>query len=91
MRVTRSYLIGVAGYLNGDSITDLRREHRDLAGYAIRAYTCLSSSKLNEPDKRWLAKRFYITTRFWYVRALIFALEDEVGAADRLLPEIDME
>jgi len=90
MQVTRGYLIGIAGYLNGDSIAGLRHAHPELAGYAIRAYTCLSGSKLNEPDKRWLAKKFYLTTRFWYVRALIFALEDEVGDDDRLLPEIEI-
>ena len=88
MMITKGYLIGIAGYLNGTSIADIRKEWPDLAGYAIKAYTCLANSKLNEKDKRAIAKKLFITAKYWYVRALIFSVKNELKKDDKLLPEI---
>jgi hypothetical protein len=88
MQITKGYLLGIAAYLNRSTIEELRRGVPDLAGYSIKAYTCLSRSKLNEDDKGLIAKKFFVTTKFWYIRALIFAVKDELQAGDTLLPEI---
>ena len=90
MMATKGYLIGIAGYLNSSSVADLRKHFPVLAGYAIKAYTCFSRSKLNDDDKKYIAKKLFITTRYWYVRALIFSVKEELLEDDKLLPEIKL-
>lgn len=88
MQITKGYLLGIAAYLNREQIDDLRQDAPDLSGYSIKAFTCLSRSKLDEDNKRLLAEKLFVTTKFWYIRALIFAVKEELQAGDTLLPEI---
>ncbi len=90
MMITKGYLIGIAAYLNGSSIADIRQRFPEFAGYAIKAYTCLSKSKLNEDDKKTIAKKLFITTKYWYVRALIISVKDELQREDKFLPKIKL-
>jgi hypothetical protein len=40
MAITKGYPVGIAAYLNGDSIETVRTSFPGTSGYAIKAYTC---------------------------------------------------
>jgi hypothetical protein len=92
MHVTLGYLWGIHAYLNGREVEWLRKEKPNLAGAAIFAYTCLARSTAERAVARWLAARLFVTTRFWYQRALVFAAQKQRVTNPYLdIPELGLQ
>jgi hypothetical protein len=90
MLTAKGYLVGLSAYLKDHEISDIRHDCPDLAGYAIKAYRCFRESKYYKPERDLIAKKLFYTIRFWYIRALIFAVDGEVTEEDRFLPALDL-
>ena len=75
MAVTLAYLWGTAAYLDGHDACWLRTQQPCLAGAAIHTLNQFAAAEAADSVVRWLATAFFVTTRFWYQRALIFAAQ----------------
>ena len=91
METTLGYLWGLHAFLDGREIGWVRGRAPLVAGAAGYALGALIASEAPGPLKRWLAASFLATTKFWYVRALCFAEDDEVPPYLRNLPPMDEE
>ncbi|MFZ6027040.1 MAG: hypothetical protein ACOYYS_04925 [Chloroflexota bacterium] len=91
LNVTLGYLWGIHAYLHGYTAEWLRAEKPTWAGAAIAARNQLAKSDAAPEIVRWLASVLFVTTRFWYQRALVFASQKQNVPARFLdIPSFDI-
>jgi len=89
MTAAKGYLWGLCAYLNGVDVSGIRRGGHSIAGYAIKAYRSLKASKYDQAECRLIAAKLFYTIRYWYIRATIFAVKDEMTPDDVVLPTLE--
>jgi hypothetical protein len=88
MTAAKGYLWGLCAYLNGADVSEIRQGGHGIAGYAIKAYRCFKASKYDQAECRLIAAKLFYTIRYWYIRATIFAVKDEMSPDDDVLPTL---
>jgi hypothetical protein len=89
MTAAKGYLWGVCAYLNDLDLSAIRQGGQGIAGYAIKAYRSFKASKYDQAECRLIAAKLFHTIRYWYIRATIFAVKDEMTADDSVLPTLE--
>jgi hypothetical protein len=89
MTAAKGYLWGICAYLHNGDVSEIRQGGSGIAGYAIKAYRCFKASKYDQAECRLIAAKLFHTIRYWYIRATIFAVKDEMTPDDYVLPTLE--